>query len=91
VIPHEFIPHLYFKRWSWQILMVSLNAQAKKGGTPALPTLYPLPFTGRWDKYIDKYSQNILMFVCLFSDPKPRGPRPPGGVSGAMYPTLSLI
>jgi hypothetical protein len=31
------------------------------------------------------------MFVCLFSDPKPREPRPPGDVSGAMYPTLSLI
>ena len=38
-----------------------------------------------------EYQETDALFVCLFSDPKTWAPRPPRGVSGAMYPTLSLI
>ena len=41
--------------------MVSLTSQAQKGGTPANPTLYPLPFVAQTFVII-----NVFIRVCIF-------------------------
>jgi hypothetical protein len=49
VSPHEVLPQIYFKRWIWLPLMVSLTAQAQKGGKPATPPFTLYPFYWKYD------------------------------------------